>query len=75
MADPFDRNTANVPGRLFVDTTCIDCDLCRSIAPQFLTRSDELAITYAHAQPVTEEDFALAQEAVASCPTDSVGLE
>src|SRR2546428_2823833 len=29
------------PGPYYVDATCIDCDLCRNAAPQFLTRYDE----------------------------------
>ena len=27
------RIAENVPGDFFVDTTCIDCDACRQIAP------------------------------------------
>ena len=33
MANPKKRVPENVPGDFFVDSTCIDCDTCRQIAP------------------------------------------
>ena len=33
MANPKKRVPENVPGDFFVDSTCIDCDACRQIAP------------------------------------------
>jgi ferredoxin len=75
MADPLDRLPENVSGRFFVDSTCTDCDMCRTIAPQFFTRSEESAMSYVHTQPASAEELALAQEAVDSCPTDSIGPE
>jgi ferredoxin len=75
MADPLDRNPENVSGSFFVDRTCIDCDMCREIAPQFFRRSDDLGQTYVHTQPVTEEELAQALEALESCPTESIGRE
>ncbi len=29
------RRTENAPGAFYVDTSCIDCDACRSMAPEF----------------------------------------
>ncbi len=75
MADPLDRNPANVPGPFFVDNFCIDCDLCRENAPQFFTRSAELGISYVHTQPITAEEITLAQEALVNCPTENIGME
>lgn len=34
MANPNKRVPENAPGDFFVDSTCIDCDTCRQIAPQ-----------------------------------------
>ena len=62
----------NVPGPFYVDDTCIDCDQCRSTAPQFFTRHDENGYSYVHRQPVTPEEIALAKEAM-ECPTESIG--
>src|SRR4051812_30960716 len=33
MADKTRKVPENVPGRYYVDDTCIDCDLCRETAP------------------------------------------
>ncbi len=75
MADPLDRNPENVPGPFFVDSTCIDCDMCREIAPQFFRRSDESAMSYVYRQPVSEEDIKLAESAMTQCPTETIGRE
>jgi len=73
MANPNDKAPQNVAGRYYVDTTCIDCDLCRNTAPQFLTRHDEAGYTYVYRQPVNDEEIALAEEARLGCPTESIG--
>jgi ferredoxin len=75
MPDPTDRNPENIPGPFYVDSTCIDCDNCRGHAPQFFTRWDEGGYTYVHTQPKTEEEIALAIEAMEICPTESIGRE
>lgn len=31
----------NVPGDFFVDSTCIDCDACRQIAPTVFAEAEE----------------------------------
>jgi len=72
MAEQNRKVPENVPGPFYVDDTCIDCDLCRSTAPQFFARNEEGGYSYVHLQPVTPEELALATEAMA-CPTDSIG--
>ena len=73
MADPKHKVPENVPGAYYVDDTCIDCDMCRSIAPLFFVREDSGGYTYAARQPVTPEEIALAEEARLSCPTETIG--
>lgn len=75
MANPLDRNLANVPGPFYVDNFCIDCDLCRENAPQFFARSAELGQSYVHTQPITEADLTLAQQVMEGCPTENIGRE
>ena len=67
------RLPENVPGAFYVDDSCIDCDHCRSQASQFFSRSDDSGLSYVHRQPVTDEEIALAQEALEGCPTESIG--
>lgn len=73
MADKNDRLVENAPGRFYVDSSCVDCDLCRDTAPDFFRRQDDIGYSYVYRQPVTPEEIALAEEACAGCPTDSIG--
>jgi len=73
MANLQDKTPENVPGRYYVDNTCIDCDMCREIAPQIFKRHDDGAYSYVYRQPVTNEEIAVAEEALAHCPTETIG--
>jgi ferredoxin len=73
VADKNLRSPENVPGKFYVDSTCIDCDVCRNTAPQFFNRFDEGGYTVVYRQPQTAEEIALAKEALDGCPTDSIG--
>jgi len=75
MAEKTDKNPLNVAGDYYNDMTCIDCDLCREIAPTFFTRDDEEGLSYVHRQPITPAEIALAEEALASCPTETIGSD
>jgi len=75
MADPTDKNHRNVPGDFYNDNTCIDCDLCREIAPTIFKRDDEEGQTYVWKQPADASEFALAREAMESCPTETIGCD
>ncbi len=73
MANSKDKAPENIPGPYYNDTTCIDCDLCRELAPQFFKRQDNGGYTYVYRQPLTVEEILLAEDARVSCPTDSIG--
>ena len=75
MATLTDRLPQNVPGLYFADSTCIDCDLCRSLAPEFFSRDDETGFSFVHRQPVTPTEIAQADDALSSCPTESIGRD
>lgn len=68
-----DRLPQNAPGRFYVDSSCIDCDMCRGIAPDFFRRDDDIGQTIVFRQPVTDTDIQLCLEALVSCPTESIG--
>ena len=61
----------NAPGSFFVDSTCIDCDTCRQLAPA--TFADHGAHSYVRVQPRTSEDERAAYRALVACPTASIG--
>ncbi len=73
MADPADRVSESVAGMYYVDSQCIDCDVCRDTAPDNFTRSDENGYSYVYKQPETEEERILCDEALSSCPVEAIG--
>lgn len=75
MADPTDRVSESVPGAYYVDSQCIDCDVCRDTAPDNFTRSDENGYSYVYKQPETEDERVLCEEALASCPVEAIGSD
>lgn len=75
MPDPTQKHTLNVPGSYYNDASCIDCDLCREVAPAFFRRDDSSGGTYVWRQPASEAERALAEEALVSCPTESIGRD
>ncbi len=73
MADRTNKNPLNSSGKYYNDLSCIDCDLCREIAPQIFVRDDEEGLTYTLRQPIGDEEIALVQEAMNSCPIETIG--
>lgn len=68
-----DRLPQNIPGRFYVDSSCIDCDGCRDLAPDFFRRDDDIGMSIVFRQPVTEAETQLCVEALEGCPTESIG--
>ena len=58
MADREDKNVENVPGKFYVDSQCIDCDLCRETAPNNFTRAEDEGYSYVFKQPENAEELA-----------------
>jgi|SRR5215831_16964981 len=71
MANLALRLSENVPGDFFVDSTCIDCDACRQIAPGTFAETSDASIVY-H-QPETDRETRRAMMALVACPTGSIG--
>jgi glyoxylase-like metal-dependent hydrolase (beta-lactamase superfamily II)/ferredoxin len=61
----------NVSGEFFVDDTCIDCDLCRQIAPTVFEDAGDHSVVYK--QPVSQAETHRAAMALVACPTGSIG--
>lgn len=73
MAILTDKLPSNVAGKYYVDSTCIDCDQCRAIAPDIFGRDEDAGTSFVKRQPVTEEEIVATEEAVATCATSSIG--
>ena len=64
----------NVPGDLFVDDSCIECDTCRELAPEVFGSLDS-GQSFVRTQPADDATWRRALHAVVSCPTSSIGAE
>jgi glyoxylase-like metal-dependent hydrolase (beta-lactamase superfamily II)/ferredoxin len=71
MAKLQERRSENISGNFYVDTTCIDCDTCRWIAPETFNRKGEQSAV--HHQPNNDKERLTAMQALLSCPTASIG--
>ena len=71
MADRAQRVPENVEGRFFVDTTCIDCDTCRQLAPATFGETGEFS--FVRMQPRDQGEERAAYRALVACPTGSIG--
>lgn len=73
MADREDKNVENEPGKFYVDSQCIDCDLCRETAPNNFTRAEDEGYSYVFKQPTNPEEVAQSREAMEGCPVEAIG--
>ncbi|GIK53964.1 ferredoxin [bacterium] len=73
MADPNEKWEDNVPGKWYVDKTCIFCGLCPQLAPSNFKESDDGTHDYVYKQPETPEEEAQCEDAMAQCPVQSIG--
>jgi ferredoxin len=73
MPNPIEKNPGNAPGPFYVDSTCIDCDMCRELAPSSFRRNDEIGLSIVFHQPVSALEREQARHALTSCPTESIG--
>jgi len=73
MADRKDRVAESVSGKYYVDSQCIDCDVCRVTAPMNFQRSEDRGYSYVFRQPEVPEEEAQCQEAMDSCPVEAIG--
>jgi ferredoxin len=73
MADPTDKVADSVPGKYYVDSNCIDCDVCRETAPNNFQANEDEGYSYVSKQPENDEEEAKCQEALESCPVEAIG--
>jgi glyoxylase-like metal-dependent hydrolase (beta-lactamase superfamily II)/ferredoxin len=65
------RRPENISGNFYVDSSCIDCDTCRWMAPEVFTQAGEQSAVYQ--QPTSETASMRGLAALLSCPTSSIG--
>lgn len=73
MADLKKKLSTNVEGNFYVDSTCINCDTCRQLAPKsFREVGDYSAVVD---QPADDHQVLQAYQALLACPVGSIGTE
>jgi len=72
MANIKKRLPGNIEGNFFVDSTCINCDACRQLAPETFQEHEEFSSVY-H-QPARDLDRHRAYQAMIACPVGSIGV-
>jgi ferredoxin len=75
MADKNDKRPESVTGKFYVDSQCIDCDLCRETAPKNFTRQDDGGYSYVFKQAEGQEEIDKCMEALEGCPVDAIGKD
>lgn len=71
MADPKKRLATNVDGEFYVDSSCIDCDACRQIAPSVFVEDGNYSSVFQ--QPSSAQQRRDAWRALIACPVGSIG--
>ena len=73
MADKETRFPDNAEGAYYVDDQCIACDACVVEAPDFFVMNDDDGHAYIVKQPTTDSEKEDCENALASCPVESIG--
>jgi glyoxylase-like metal-dependent hydrolase (beta-lactamase superfamily II)/ferredoxin len=68
------RLSENAAGEFFVDSSCIDCGVCREVSPTVFAWS-ERGRSFVKEQPRSEAERLRAEMALVACPTASIGTE
>ena len=75
MAILIDKWPGNVSGKYYVDQQCIDCDLCRELAPLNFKRDDYGGYSIVYKQPTTDKEVEECEEALKGCPVEAIGRD
>lgn len=62
----------NAPGNMYVDESCVDCDVCRWMCPSVFGRRGIKSVV--QRQPVGESDTLAACAAIVACPVGAIRL-
>lgn len=73
MADPKQKVERNVGGSWYVDIDCIDCDLCRTTAPDNFEANEDDGYSYVFVQPRSPVEEELCRQALEECPVEAIG--
>ncbi|WP_458122657.1 MBL fold metallo-hydrolase [Paenibacillus sp. Z3-2] len=67
------RLPGNAEGDFYVNSACVDCDICRQLAPDIFSPMEGLSVVIQ--QPETDESRRRAFHSLLACPTGAIGTE
>ena len=73
MANKAEKRPDNVTGKFYVDSQCIDCDLCRTTAPDNFRRNEDEGYSYVSKQASSPQEETLCKQAKDECPVEAIG--
>ncbi len=73
MADLDDKVEGSVDGKYYVDASCIDCDVCRTTAPENFQANEDEGFSFVFKQPGNDEEAEQCEEAMEACPVEAIG--
>ena len=73
MANKTDKWKENIPGKFYVDQSCISCDACVCSAPNNFKMNDEDGHAFVSKQPLSAEEEEACREAMEGCPVEAIG--
>lgn len=73
MANISKKVSQNVGGPVYVDWSCLYCELCVMTAPTIFAENEEDGWAYVKKQPTTDLEWKQVMQAIAECPLDSIG--
>ncbi len=73
MADLSQKWKENIPGKMFVDQSCIACDACVLTAAKNFAMDEENGHAYVSKQPEGPAEEAACNAAMEGCPVEAIG--
>jgi ferredoxin len=75
MAIPAKRSPLNPSGAWYVDSECIGCALCASLAPSNFKMSDDGSTAFVFKQPSSPAESEASASAMSDCPVEAIGKD
>ena len=75
MADKDTKFDDNAEGQYYVDENCIDCNLCREIAPENFKANLDGGYSYVYKQPENQAEADECADALEQCPVEAIGSD
>lgn len=73
MADKANKVPGSVAGKYYVDTQCIDCNLCRDTAPENFKQDEAAGYAFVYKQPANATEETQCKDSKDSCPVEAIG--